>query len=86
MERRRGWTLAGVPAAIFLGPGCAEAPAQDVIPPSTTPPLAMTAALSHTAFSDSFPELLTLKIDLAAAAGPRTGRRPPLNLALVIDC
>ncbi len=47
-------------------------------------PLAMRVALSHTAFSTSFPETLALKIDLAAAErAPES--RPLLNLALVID-
>jgi len=83
MNRHRSWTLAGVPVVIILGLGCANAPAhheRDV-----GPPLVMSAALSHTAYSRSFPRSLTLKIDLAAAAPPRSRQRPPLNLALVID-
>jgi Ca-activated chloride channel family protein len=83
MNRRRGWTLAGVPVVIVLGPGCADAPAQDA--GGDEPPLVMTATLSHTAYSRTFPRSLTLKIDLAAAALPRSGQRAPLNLALVID-
>ncbi len=83
MNRRRGWTLAGVPVVIILGPGCADAPAQDA--GGDEPPLVMTATLSHTAYNRTFPKPLTLKIDLAAAALPRSRQRPPLNLALVID-
>ncbi len=96
MTRRRGWALAGVPVVMIMGPGCAEAPAQngdgDAVArhtaPSTAgkdPPLVMTAVLSHTAYSRSLPRPLTLKIDLAAVAQPRSRQRPPLNLALVID-
>lgn len=96
MHRHRGWILAGVPAVMILGPGCADAPADPQIEGTTVrrvavptaadePPLVMTAALSHAAYSRSFPSALTLKIDLAAVTQPRSRQRPPLNLALVID-
>ncbi len=48
-------------------------------------PLVVRAALSHAAYSKSFPGTLALRINYAAAADVRRDDRPPLNLALVID-
>ena len=48
-------------------------------------PVVMRAALSHAAYTASFPETLSLKIDLAAGVDQMSQQRPPLNLALVID-
>ncbi len=49
-------------------------------------PLVMRAALSHAAYSRSFPGTLALRINYAEAADVPPDDRPPLNLALVIDC
>jgi Ca-activated chloride channel family protein len=48
-------------------------------------PLVMRAALSHAAYSESYPGTLALRISYAVAADVPRDDRPPLNLALVID-
>ena len=82
-EMYRTWALGWVPVIVAMGlvsPENSEAPA-----PIEGGPLIIHAALSHTAYSRSLPDALTLKIDLAAAPNPALPQRPPLNLALVID-
>ena len=48
-------------------------------------PVVIRAALSHAAYTRTFPGTLALKIDLVAALDEASVQRPALNLALVID-